>query len=223
MLTRVDSFFAFFNIDGPELKHGQKLVTAVGERANGMTHVKDYEALAALVLAAKPKRIFEIGTFLGVTSDFFLELLPESTVVSIAYQNKPRWRLFGKRFNNSGLSSEEIGSKVDPSRRSRFTQLYGDSHKLKADELIKEFGHFDMILVDGDHSRDGVHLDTILAQQIVTPTGIIAWHDANPRDKYMDVRHYLEDELPLQAVATSDDFIGGIAAWSQDIEGKLAS
>lgn len=35
----------------------------------------------------------------------------------------------------------------------------------------------DLILIDGDHSTEGVYLDTILARQTIRKGGIICWHD----------------------------------------------
>lgn len=184
-----------------------------------MIYVKDYEALAAVLLHNKPRLIFEIGTYLGVTSDLFLELLPECRVVSIAYINR-RWGFSGK-YNTSELSRKEIGSAVDKSRRSRFTQLFGNSHKLKAQDLVRDFDRFDMVFIDGDHSRAGVSQDTELAKQIIAESGVICWHDANPKPKYMEVRQFLEGELGLKAIATKDECVGGIACWSLAIEREL--
>ena len=220
MLTRVDSFFDFFALDDSDCLLGQRFASEAANRANGMTHQKDYEALSAVALYRKPILIFEIGTYLGVTSDFFLQLLPECKVVSIAYMN-PRWNIFGKRLNNSGLSKKQIGSCVHRSRRSRFIQLVGDSHKLKTSGLLKKYGCFDLVFIDGDHSRKGVLQDTELAKEVIGDCGVICWHDANPKQKYMDVRLFLEKELPLKAMATKDDYIGGVACWSERIQNRL--
>ncbi|MFF2290451.1 class I SAM-dependent methyltransferase [Peribacillus butanolivorans] len=35
----------------------------------------------------------------------------------------------------------------------------------------------DLIFIDGDHSKEGVLLDTILARQVIRQGGIICWHD----------------------------------------------
>ena len=220
MLHRVPSFLEFFQIDPDQRRHAMDLVHTTAERSKGMMHVNDLEALAGLLLSHKPKLIFEIGTYLGNTSDFMLQLLPESRVVSIAYVN-PAMRLFGKSYNNSELAREQVGSMIDASRRSRFTQLYGDSHKLEAPKLVAQFGRFDMMFVDGDHSGAGVKQDTKLAMGMLAENGLLAWHDANPKPKYTDVRAYLENELEFIAMATADTFIGGVAAWSRDITQRL--
>lgn len=87
MLTRIDDFFAFFGLNKNETKSGIQLSTEYGEKAIGMTHANDYKALGAVLLHHKPKRIFEIGTYKGLTSDFFLNLNSDCEVVSIAYKN----------------------------------------------------------------------------------------------------------------------------------------
>lgn len=220
MLNRVDSFFDFFALDDSDRLLGQRLASEAATRAHGMTHQKDYDALAAVCLYRKPQLIFEIGTYLGVTSDFFLQLLPECRIVSIAYVN-PKWNILSKKLNNSGLSKKKIGSCVHQRRRSRFTQLIGDSHKLRANDLLENYGHFDLVLIDGDHSYEGVLQDTELVRKIIGECGVICWHDANPSQKYMDVRLFLEKELSFQAIATKDDYIGGIACWSNIIQNQI--
>lgn len=220
MLKRIDSFFDFFALDDSDRLLGQRLASEAAARANGMTHQKDYEALAAVGLYRKPQLVFEIGTYLGVTSDFFLQILPECRVVSIAYVNR-KWNILRRKLDNSGLSKEQIGSMVHPNRRSRFTQLIGDSHKLRANDLLESYGHFDLVFIDGDHSYEGVSQDTELVRKIIGERGVICWHDANPRQKYMDVRLFLEKESSFQAIATQDDYIGGIACWSEIIQNRI--
>lgn len=221
MLTRIDDFFSYLAVTDSDRDMGIRTAKLYGERAQGMTDMHDYKALAATAIRYKPKRILEIGTYLGVTSDFFLSILPESEVISIAYVN-PRLRIFGRRFNNSELTTEQIGSEVSAEWRPRFMQLYGDSHKLKSRAMIEKYGAFDLVFIDGDHSAEGVALDTELAKQIISESGVICWHDANPKPKYMDVRRFLEDELSLPAIATKDDYVGGIAVWSKEIAGRLS-
>ncbi|MBN1452610.1 MAG: class I SAM-dependent methyltransferase [Anaerolineales bacterium] len=213
MLTRIDSFFDHFNLSDELRIQGQHAAALAGERAKGMTTVEDYEALAAIALYFRPQKIFEIGTYLGITSDFFLELLPDCSVVSITYQN-PERAFLRKVYNNSGLPREQAGSAVASERRTRFVQLLGDSHKLKARKMTKEYGFFDLVFIDGDHSYRGVSKDTELAKKLIAPFGVICWHDANPKEKYLDVRRFLEQDLVLNAVATRDNYLGGIACWS---------
>lgn len=221
MLTRFTHLSFFLDLSETMIARAEAAAKRAAERAEGMTHHRDYEALAAVALCFQPRRIFEIGTYRGVTSDFFLSLLPESRVVSIAYEN-PRLRIFGGHSNNSELGRTEIGSMVSSENRPRFTQLYGNSHKLDSKSLRRECGPFDLVFVDGDHSRMGVAADTVLAQEVLASGGTICWHDANPKPAYLEVRHFLENELSLPAAATADDFVGGVACWNSEIERRLA-
>jgi len=216
MLTRIDDFFSFFSLGDGERARGEREAARASERAGDMTHLRDYEALAAVCLYVKPARVFEIGTYLGVTSDFVLSLLPETRVVSIAFVNAESNP--ASQFNNSELGRAQVGSMVESLRRGRFAQLYGDSHALDPARLVRDYGHFDLVFIDGDHSREGVSLDTILARRVISERGAICWHDANPKPRYMAVRRYLEEEPSFSAIATRDDYIGGIACWSADTE-----
>jgi hypothetical protein len=84
--------------------------------------------------------------------------------------------------------------------------------------ILREHGNFDLVFIDGDHSREGVSQDTELAKKLITESGVMCWHDANRKPKYVDVRRFLEEELALTAIATKDEYLGGIACWSRDIE-----
>jgi predicted O-methyltransferase YrrM len=222
MLFRVDNMFNWFETPDSARTEAELLSHEASVASGGMTRLNDYLALSAVLLWYRPKRIFEIGTYLGVTSDFFLRLLPDCEVVSIAYVGGLLNSL-GKSYNNSNLSKKQIGSCVSPARRERFHQIYGDSHKLKADVFKDKFGIFDCIFIDGDHCADGVSRDTEFAKSLIADNGLICWHDANPKDKYRDVQLFLEQELSLKAVATMDDYSGGIACWSIDIEKRIES
>ena len=85
MLKRLSSFFDFFDIETEKRSFICELAAKANDRAEGMVHEKDYHALGSVALNDNSNNIFEIGTYLGVTSDFFLELLPKCNVVSIAY------------------------------------------------------------------------------------------------------------------------------------------
>lgn len=210
MVERVNCLFEHFRIPGPSRDRGEMLARRAAVLGEGMTHLEDYRALAAIALHHQPTSIFEIGTFLGVTSNFFLELLPECRVTSIAYV-KNRWNPFRKRYNNCGLSRKDVGRMVAIDHRPRFTQLFGDSHALRAEDMVTRFGEFDMVFIDGDHSRAGVALDTELCLRILSPGGALCWHDANPCEKYLDVREFLERDFPLPLIATADTYVGGVA------------
>lgn len=219
MLTRISNFSQWLDLPQEEIAICQKAARKAADLSNGMFHLNDYLALGACLFVFNPKKIFEIGTYLGVTANFILEVLPESTLVSIAYVNPPK--LFGgKRFNNSELRKSHVGRHVEPTFKSRYHQLFGDSHQLKPEAMINRFGAFDLVFIDGDHSVEGVRQDTQLALSLLGPDGTICWHDANPKERYQEVRDYLEN-MPLKSMATSPNYVGGLACWNREIERRL--
>ena len=239
MLHRVDSLYDWFDIPESQRTRAMQIAREAAVRASTMMHVNDYHALAAVTLATRPASIFEIGTYRGVTSDFFLSLLPDVKLVSIAYfagrtrgyTNRARNLLVRileaagtsfSMYNHNALTPREIGHAVASENRPRFTQLIGDSHDLVAAEMISRFRRFDLVFIDGDHSTRGVVLDTRLAALLISANGTICWHDANPKPGAIYVRRYLERKLPYTAVATRDDYHGGIACWSRHIEQRIA-
>lgn len=220
IVERIHSFFDWFSIEPKRQEELRLIAEEAALLAKGMTDLKDYLALAAILERYQPKRIFEIGTYQGVTTDFFLQVLPHCEVVTIAFIN-PAHTFFRKKYNNSELEEHEIGSYVTKERRSRYTQLIGNSHQLKAKEFLKEHGPMDLVFIDGDHSAKGVALDTHFAQKILDSNGTICWHDANPKERYLAVRQYLEQKMKQPAIATYDDYVGGIACWNMEIEQKF--
>jgi predicted O-methyltransferase YrrM len=218
LLTRVSDWFDYFKISAADTTRGKALAKETHALVAGMMDIEDVYALTASLLHTRPAKIFEIGTYLGSSSNFFLNLLPKSKVISIAFVREP-----GQAYNNDDLTLEQVGSAVTTENRARFTQLIGDSHQIVAADFTAKHGKMDFVFVDGDHSRAGVAQDTELAKKLISASGAIGWHDANPKRRYKDVRLFLEEDLDLHAIATRDDFIGGVAFWSKKIEQKLKS
>lgn len=217
MLQRHADWFSVLKVRDAARKGAAAIMDETLGLSAGMMHRRDIEALTALLLALKPKRIFEIGTYRGASSEMMLRLLPEAHVISIAFVNPDKSR----QFNNDELSEAEVGALVSPSNRGRFTQLIGDSHRIDPAGFVRDHGKMDLVFIDGDHSREGVRQDTDLARAILAPGGAIAWHDANPKKRYIGSRLFLEEDLPELALATTDDFIGGVAVWTEKLERSL--
>jgi predicted O-methyltransferase YrrM len=229
MLQRHEDWFSFFGISQKDTDRAKNLTdTAIGPSAGMMSH-GDFYALAAALLHHKPTVIFEIGTYMGVSSNFFLSLLPKTQVISIAFipasQLSPDMASADSNaaYNNDDLSLDQVGSLVSNENRPRFTQLIGDSHTIVARDFVTRHGKMDFVFIDGDHSRDGVAQDTVLAMNLIGPKGAIGWHDANPKRRYIGSQLFLEQDLEVTALATADNYIGGVAFWTEKLEKRLLS
>ena len=218
MLHRHADWFSLLKVD-PALKdRARDAMDRTFEISQGMMHRMDVEALSAALLYCQPKRVFEIGTYRGASAELILQLLPKAKVTSIAFVSEAQGR---RQFNNDELSVEDVGALVSPENRGRYTQLIGDSHQIDPVAFVRDHGRMDLVFIDGDHSREGVRQDTTLARAILAKGGAIAWHDANPKKRYIGSRLFLEEDLGDLALATTDDFIGGVALWTSALEKQL--
>lgn len=218
MLHRHADWFSLLKVDPARRDTAKAVMEETFGISQGMMHRIDIEALTAALLACQPKRIFEIGTYRGASSEMMLRLLPKARVISIAFVSEPQ---AGRQFNNDELSVRDVGALVSPENRGRYTQLIGDSHQIDPAAFVRDHGQMDLVFIDGDHSREGVRQDTDLARAILAKGGAIAWHDANPKKRYIGSRLFLEEDLGELALATTDDFIGGVALWTKALERQL--
>lgn len=104
----------------------------------------------------KPKRILEIGVFRGYSAETWRKAFPDALVIGI--DNSPHTIDF-----------------------SDFTFIEGDSFDYETAARAKDYGPYDFLFIDGDHTYNGVTTDFNLYYPLVRPGGIIGFHDTNSR------------------------------------------
>ncbi|MBK6266524.1 class I SAM-dependent methyltransferase [Marivirga sp. S37H4] len=144
-------------------------------------------ALGALIKTQQPKRVFEIGTFRGLTclalaenateetQIFTLDLPPEFSSAEIAAK-------YYNQTNNSGfhmMSKEDIDRSVGVllplyKGKNKIQQLYADSSMM---DFSPFHANIDFFFVDGCHAYDMAKKDTLTAWNCLSPGGMIVWHD----------------------------------------------
>lgn len=222
VVERIDSFFEWFKTDPARQKQLELIAEEAALLSQQKLHYNDYLALAAILEAVQPKRIFEIGTRRGITSDFFLQVLPDCQLISIDV-GKPKRGFFKKKEDAFELSLQEIGSYIPPSRKPRFVQIFCNQKPVTAHALLAQYGKMDLVFINGEHMIKGIESDTTLAYQILSENGTICWSNGNSQDKYYPVCQFLEQKMQTPMLATCDDYNGGIACWNLKIEQELIS
>lgn len=121
-------------------------------------------------------RILEVGSWEGRSAVFFLNFFPSSQITCIdTFAGTP-----------AELDQKVLieGARVCEARFDANTAAFGlRVRKIKGrsarelDRLIEENESFDLIYVDGDHARDAVLVDSLLAWQLLKPGGILIWDD----------------------------------------------
>jgi predicted O-methyltransferase YrrM len=128
---------------------------------------------ARLVRSWTPKTLVEIGTHTG--GMFFVLCRcahPEATVISID--------LPGARFSGGHPKFIEHLLPRMPLDTQRFCCLRADSHEsdsLSWLETTLEKRQVDVMLIDGDHTYEGVRQDFAMYSPLVRKGGIVAFHD----------------------------------------------
>ena len=140
----------------------------------------DRRALYQLVGHFKPRRVLEIGTYVGASTVHIASALrrfvEQGTLCTadIVDVNGPQgaWRSFGMQQPPAGIISD-LG--LEP--------ITTFINKPAATVLASPDQRFDMIFLDGDHSRVAVYREISAALSALNPNGLIVLHDFYPDGK----------------------------------------
>ena len=147
-------------------------------------------ALASLIQSHGYKKIFEFGTYKGVsTTQFALNVGPDGRVYTLDLpENDPRHGLAITRRQEEELTVEKgKGSLIPADLLNRVEFLREDSARFDPSPFENQI---DFVFVDGAHSAAYVENDTKKGWRMLRPGGSIAWHDCNSR--HLDVVRFLK-------------------------------
>jgi len=152
-------------------------------------------ALAALIQLSEAKRVFEFGTYKGVsTTQLALNLPADGIVYTLDLpEDHPVYLEYSRLASETGMKilvPEDVVSKVQ--------FLKSDSAKF---DTTPYRNLMDLVFVDGYHSYEYVKNDTEKGWEMLRPGGIIAWHDCVP-DRPEIIR-YLKSLHPLPRLVES--------------------
>lgn len=155
------------------MKFDAKAIAGKALQLGAMQKASELEAFLALVKKAKPKTVVEIGTAKGGTLYALCQAAADDAlIVSID--------LPGGAFGGGHTLEEEkkFRAYARPGQRLRFLRL--DSHSGSTFKALKKtLGNpeIDLLLIDGDHTYEGVKKDWEMYSPLVRDGGIIAFHD----------------------------------------------
>lgn len=142
--------------------------------------------LGALVVREHPRRIFEIGTFRGVTALsmaancswdavlWTLDLPPDLSAAAVNAEYYAGNAASGFQKLADAGTERDVGSALRGyTGRCRVEQLFGDAGSF-------DFGPYsgvDLFFVDGCHQYEAARRDTLTAWTCLRPGGLLVWHD----------------------------------------------
>jgi predicted O-methyltransferase YrrM len=142
-------------------------------RRQAFQKIPELEPLIALVRERRPRTVVEIGTHRGGTLYAWCQVAdPEALIVSIdmpeglfggGYSRREAWRF--RKFTQPGQ---------------RLHTIRRDSHDPKTLSRLDsslDGRPIDFLMIDGDHTYEGVKRDWEIYSPLVAPDGLIAFHD----------------------------------------------
>lgn len=151
--------------------------------------------LAAFIQKVAAKRIFEFGTYKGVsTTQLALNLPDDGMVYTLDLpEDHPAYTLAIPKAEEREIAAETgKGILIPRELRHKVTFLCSDSATFDTTPYL---GSMDLVFVDGAHSYEYVKNDTEKGWAMLRHGGIIAWHDCTP--SHPEVVRYLKSHTPI--------------------------
>ena len=145
---------------------------------------KEEKILTKITKSINPKKVFEIGTFDGLTSTNIANNTNAEIFTLDLPNNKTSVKLKRDKINDYVVKNKKVGSKI---KIDKINQLLGDSATFN----FSKYQGFDLCFIDGSHTYDYCKNDSKKAFKIVKSGGIIIWHDYNKLKWLPGVSSYL--------------------------------
>jgi predicted O-methyltransferase YrrM len=149
-------------------------------RDTKVTRSMETHFLATLVKELSPRTIFEIGTYTGFTTLHMAVNSPDSCRI-YTLDLPPDYHVRKTGGSYDDLLVMELSQKTINQRcykkhplESKITELYGDSAQF---DYSAYHGKMDVVFIDGNHSLEFVRRDSENAFKMLSPEGVIVWHD----------------------------------------------
>lgn len=180
----------------------------------GGTGLDERLILAHVTRNLRPNKVFEIGTFKGLTTSTFALNLPENGRVYTL--DLPQDTSLEEEKRTSYISTD--AALTEERKKDDFIVKSGVSglcHRLFCDSMSFNPEPFrDCIqlgFIDGAHTLEYVRNDTEKMAVMMDEKGLVFWHDYGGRGHFRDLSEYLES---LNKIASIYRFPGTSLAWA---------
>ena len=180
----------------------------------GGTHLQELASLAVVTGVLKPKKVFEIGTFTGLTTCIFVFNAPPGATI-ITLDLPPDSPLENVRDSNYLPSDVQLVQEREAGRFIREFGLQDRCQQIYCDSL--QFDHsphrrsVELGFIDGAHDLLHVRNDTRKMAEMMADRGLVFWHDYGGKGGFRPLANYLEilaKRIPVFRI------IGSSLAWA---------
>jgi predicted O-methyltransferase YrrM len=174
----------------PGLFHQKVSLLDLGSRPGGTTFFETY-LMACLIKSLGARTIFEFGTFEGRTTlQLALNAPEEATIYTLDLPECSPATRFDLAYSKEASSRKlPIGGLFQQRAESgKIMQLLLDSANVDFEPFR---GKVDFVFIDADHGMSYVKSDSENAFSMLSPQGVVLWHDYGGR--WPDVARYLRE------------------------------
>jgi predicted O-methyltransferase YrrM len=167
---------------------------ALFPKSHASISVLEFSCLILLMHQARAKRVFEFGTFKGISiTQLALNLPADAQIYTLDLPDESLATALSIADPEDAAIAREAGkgSLVPAALRPRIQFLQQDSATFDEKPFA---GTMDFIFVDGAHNYDYVKNDSEKGWRMLRSGGIIAWHDCRIQDPGV-VRYLLESSF----------------------------
>ena len=161
----------------------------------GGTRLDELLVLAAVTRVLQPRKVFEIGTFMGrTTSVFVLNAPADASIVSMDLPLDVDVGRDAPAYLETDVDlvrQRRVGSflrELDLAHRCQ--QILCDS---LAFDPAPHAGSVELGFIDGAHTLRHVKNDTEKMASMAGPRGLVLWHDYGGKGQFRDLTRYLDD------------------------------
>jgi len=175
---------------GPVTPTEDITVTIPAHHSGGGMSFDELVMLARATRVLRPKTIFEMGTYNGLTTAVFvLNSEPNSRILTLDLppaesENRP-----ALASDQELVASRRLLSIPRALGLSRYTQLMCDSMRFDPSPYADSV---DLGLIDAAHDLDHVQNDTRKMARMMSESGIVFWHDYGGKGALRPLASYLE-------------------------------
>lgn len=151
--------------------------------------------LATVTRLLKPRKVFEFGTYMGLsTSAFILNSPSDAAVISVDLPSDPEAGNIGDDeyapAERQLIRERKVGSVLrELGLQNRYQQVLCNSLDF---DPTSEAGSVELGFIDGGHALRFVRNDTIKMARMMAERGLVFWHDYGGRGGLLELSGYLE-------------------------------
>lgn len=160
---------------GLETISAQLAVSLLAPQGSWALPLPEMLALAGVCQQIKPLRVFEFGTYTGVSTLVMAMNTPDNAEIFTLDLDPDRRETHHHGSGVGGFPDFVVGQQFQKTAVAhKIHQRFGDS---KTFDFSPFFNSMDLVLVDADHTYQFVKHDTQVAFQLLKAGGVILWDD----------------------------------------------